>query len=134
MIWKTNCCGKNKEDALWGRNTDNLIKSMSFYLKICQSHVFCLKFSQVQMFCDENSLQLVSESTHSGVFWVVYFWQPERKTKKWRFHNDKKEWRVLISHGWCKLLSFKYWTDIIIKPKSPLLFLRLIMLRFRNHS
>ena len=43
--WKTKSGGRNIEDALWGRNTKNLIESTYFYLKISQFHVFCSDFS-----------------------------------------------------------------------------------------
>ena len=48
-----------------GRNTENLIESACFYLKISRYHVLCLNYSQVHMFCDGDCLKLVTESMHS---------------------------------------------------------------------
>ena len=42
-----------------GINTDNLINSTCFYLKISRVHMFCSKFSQFRIFCDDNHLKLV---------------------------------------------------------------------------
>ena len=45
-----------------GRNTENLIESTRFYLKISQVHMFCSNFSRVCMFCDDNRSKSVPES------------------------------------------------------------------------
>ena len=47
-----------------GRNTENLIKSTCFYLKISRVHEFCLNFSRVHMFCDDDCSKLVPELNH----------------------------------------------------------------------
>ena len=56
-----------------GRNIDNLIKSMCFYLKYSRFHVFCLNFSQARIFCDDNRSTLVPGSTQSRGFlgWTI---------------------------------------------------------------
>ena len=65
-----------------GIYTDNLIKSTCFYLKSIRIHEFFLNLSQICMFCDENSSKLATESTHSGVPWVVQCQQPNKRTKR----------------------------------------------------
>ena len=49
-----------------GINTDNLIESTFFYLKVSWFHVFCSNFSQLCMFCHDDRLKLVLESTRPG--------------------------------------------------------------------
>ena len=49
-----------------GINTENLIESICLYLKISQFHVFCLNFSRVFMFCNDECSELVPESTRPG--------------------------------------------------------------------
>ena len=49
-----------------GRNTDNLIESTCFYLKMSLSHIFFSNFSRVCIFCNADNSKLVPESTQSG--------------------------------------------------------------------
>ena len=44
-----------QETLCGGKNTEDLIESKCFYLKISQVHVSCSNFGQVHMFCDENT-------------------------------------------------------------------------------
>ena len=60
-IYKTICSG---------RNTESLIESMCFYMKVSRFHVFS-NYSQVRMFCNDNRLKLVPEPTRSGFSLVV---------------------------------------------------------------
>ena len=49
------------------RNIENLIESKYFYLNISRVQVIFSKFCRVRMFCDDDRLKLVPESTRSGV-------------------------------------------------------------------
>ena len=48
-------------------NTNNLIEFTYFYVNLSRVHVCFSNFSRVRMFCDEDRLELVPESTRSGV-------------------------------------------------------------------
>ena len=65
-----------------GRNTENLIESTCFYLKIRQFHVFCSKFSRVRMFCNDYHSKLVPESTQLRGFRVKLLSMTFQKIKK----------------------------------------------------
>ena len=111
-----------------GRNTENLIKSTCFYLKNSQVDMFCLNFSQLHIFCDNNRSKLVLVSTHSGVWqsctllntlhekskiedliikqkvwgqdvWSILFWE----IKWWRCFICLSD--VIISVSWQKLVK-----------------------------
>ena len=57
-----------KKSLSRSRKTENLIDSTFFHLKISRVHVFCLDFSRNRMFCDDDHLKLVPESTQPGGF------------------------------------------------------------------
>ena len=48
------------------RNTDNLMESTYFYLKVSRVNVFSSNFSQVCMFCDDNRSKLVPAYMQPG--------------------------------------------------------------------
>ena len=56
-----------------GRKKENLIEFKCIYLKISRVHVFLSNFSRFHMFCNDNRLKLVPESTRTGGFpsWTI---------------------------------------------------------------
>ena len=73
-----------------GRNTDNLIESTCFYLKISGVHVFCSKFSQVRMFCNDDRSKLVPGFTRNGFSQVERLSITCTKKSKVKFNNRTK--------------------------------------------
>ena len=84
VFYKASLCEFSKIIQIWGgrqnvaveiqktlcgdRNTENLIESTCFYLKISRVHVFCSNFSRIRMFCDDDHSRLVQESTRPEGF------------------------------------------------------------------
>ena len=78
--WRTKSVGKNIDVALWGRKTDNIIKSIFLYLKLVeytcfhlktsQVHMFSSGFSRVGIFCYDYHSKLVSDSARPRGFLV----------------------------------------------------------------
>ena len=89
--WKKILVGGIQKTLYGGRNTDNLIESTWFYLKINWVHVFC----------DNDRSKLVPESTWPGGFpsWTVFdnlkkseYLTLERKVNVFQVYSDAKNY------------------------------------------